>query len=208
MKHAVKRLLVALLVPVMRAIVGIDRGCRLDSFRRLARQAGWKARLAHLGAESVIYPHVVIHGPEHVAIGARCAIAEFVQMWGGRDYHWQRRHDRQPYRDYVVDPRYACHGVSGKPDFQTRNHRGQCVDRSRRLCLAGSSHRHRKRHWGRQCGYARCAGGNDSGGGAGACDQISLMGGVERGLSQREGRRGHIRRIIPCGACVAAENEA
>lgn len=31
----------------------------------------------------MIYPHVIIHGPEQVAIGARCAIAEFVHIWGG-----------------------------------------------------------------------------------------------------------------------------
>ncbi|MGQ0696843.1 MAG: acyltransferase [Panacagrimonas sp.] len=47
------------------------------------RNAWWRARLKHLGEGSNIHPHVIIHSPEMVSIGARCAVDEFVQIWGG-----------------------------------------------------------------------------------------------------------------------------
>ena len=37
----------------------------------------WKVRLGKLGCGTHIYPHVVIHSPEMVFIGARTSIAEF-----------------------------------------------------------------------------------------------------------------------------------
>jgi len=40
-------------------------------------------RLASLGKGSTIYPYVVIHGAQHVEIGSRVSIAEFVHVWGG-----------------------------------------------------------------------------------------------------------------------------
>lgn len=52
-------------------------------FAQHVRNAKWRARLCALGQGSRVYRYVVIHGPENVSIGKRCAIAEFVHIWGG-----------------------------------------------------------------------------------------------------------------------------
>ncbi len=71
-----------LLEGIFRVAVHVGRILRLGFVRRLVRNAWWKARLQAMGDESTIYPFVMIHEPEHVRIGARCAIAEFVHIWG------------------------------------------------------------------------------------------------------------------------------
>lgn len=61
----------------------VRRACRIEGWARVLRKARWKAGLAVLGEGTIIYPWVAIHNPDCVRIGARCAIAEFVHMWGG-----------------------------------------------------------------------------------------------------------------------------
>jgi maltose O-acetyltransferase len=43
----------------------------------------WRMRLGHIGAQTKIYPNVVIHRPEAVHIGFNVSVAEFVHIWGG-----------------------------------------------------------------------------------------------------------------------------
>lgn len=83
MKRMLKRVLIAGLALFFQALDAAGHACRLGGLVRIIRQARWKARLADLGEGTLIYPSVVIHNPEQVRIGARCAIAEFVHMWGG-----------------------------------------------------------------------------------------------------------------------------
>lgn len=61
-----------------RVIIRVARGVS----RRL-RYLNWKLRLASMGRGTQIFPLVVIHSPENVAIGSRVSIAEFVHIWGG-----------------------------------------------------------------------------------------------------------------------------
>jgi len=82
-KQTLQGVLIAGLVAFFRGIEVAGRVCRLGGWARVIRQARWKARLVELGEGTVIYPSVVIHGPEQVRVGARCAIAEFVHLWGG-----------------------------------------------------------------------------------------------------------------------------
>lgn len=83
MKGMLQRVLIAGLAPFFQALDAAGRACRLGGLARVIRQARWKARLADWGEGTLIYPSVVIHNPEQVRIGAHCAIAEFVHMWGG-----------------------------------------------------------------------------------------------------------------------------
>lgn len=46
------------------------------------RRAYWHSRLESLGSDTGIAARVVIHQPNHVSIGSRCSIAEFVHIWG------------------------------------------------------------------------------------------------------------------------------
>jgi maltose O-acetyltransferase len=82
-RRKLQSMLIHGLVPLLRILDAVGRACRLDGLLRVIRQARWKARLADLGEGTVIYPSVVIHNPLQVRVGARCAIAEFVHMWGG-----------------------------------------------------------------------------------------------------------------------------
>ena len=43
----------------------------------------WRLRLKSLGQGSTIYPSVVIHSPENVAVGHNVSLVEFVHIWGG-----------------------------------------------------------------------------------------------------------------------------
>jgi acetyltransferase-like isoleucine patch superfamily enzyme len=83
MKRMLQQMLIGGLTPIFQGLDAIGQTCRLSGWSRMIRQARWKTRLAALGEDTVIYPSVVIHGPEQVQIGARCSIAEFVHMWGG-----------------------------------------------------------------------------------------------------------------------------
>jgi len=49
----------------------------------MIRRAYWKSRLGALGDRTAIYRDVVIHTPHLISIGDRCAVAEFVHIWGG-----------------------------------------------------------------------------------------------------------------------------
>ena len=51
-------------------------------FFDLLRHVIWKAKLKNIGEKSNIYPSVIINHPEHVSLGARVHIAEFVHIWG------------------------------------------------------------------------------------------------------------------------------
>lgn len=83
MKAMIKRVVLLVLMLLMMVVSMAVNMLRLRSTVRLARYAYWKVYLAGLGEGSVIYPHVVIHGPEHTTIGNRCSLAEFVHIWGG-----------------------------------------------------------------------------------------------------------------------------
>ncbi|HWP00113.1 MAG TPA: acyltransferase [Methylococcus sp.] len=73
----------AALTGVFRMGAKIAQCARLAGMGKHLRNAWWRGQLRALGRDSRIHPHVVIHGPHNVSIGARCAIAEFVHMWGG-----------------------------------------------------------------------------------------------------------------------------
>lgn len=83
MKRAPRRCLVGGLSLGFRCLEVVLRACRIQGWARVFREARWKARLAALGDGTNIYPWVEIHNLDRVRIGARCAIAEFVHMWGG-----------------------------------------------------------------------------------------------------------------------------
>ena len=83
MKHLFQKVLMAVFTPVFRGINAVSHVLKISKFVRIVRQASWKAKLAELGNDTVIYRMVVIHAAKKVSIGSRCAIAEFVHIWGG-----------------------------------------------------------------------------------------------------------------------------
>jgi acetyltransferase-like isoleucine patch superfamily enzyme len=94
MKRRASILLNAGLVPILRLTHVISGAFHLPALCAAFRQATWKTRLLDLGDDTHIFDFVVIHDPKCVRIGSRCAIAEFVHIWGG----WGRRHRRRrPY---------------------------------------------------------------------------------------------------------------
>ena len=77
MKHLFQKVLMAVFTPVFRGINAVIHVLKISKFVRIVRQASWKAKLAELGNDTVIY------AAKKVSIGSRCAIAEFVHIWGG-----------------------------------------------------------------------------------------------------------------------------
>lgn len=84
MKREYRRVFIAAVTPVLRAIGAFGRFLRLGSSIPMAlRYAWWKSRLAKLGEDTAIRRFVVIHSPSRVEIGSRCSVAEFAHLWGG-----------------------------------------------------------------------------------------------------------------------------
>ncbi len=52
-------------------------------YQREKRKGYWQRKLKKIGANSHIYPDVIIHSPHLVSLGEKVNIAEFVHMWGG-----------------------------------------------------------------------------------------------------------------------------
>jgi maltose O-acetyltransferase len=58
-------------------------GRALTRFRSMLSQMYWKARLAHMGSSSQIYPTVQIYLPRMLSVGRGAVINDYVHIWAG-----------------------------------------------------------------------------------------------------------------------------